>query len=150
MALATPTTTPRKTKMALKRDWRGRLWLLLCCVAPLQTPFYLHKLFLATLETPFYLHKLFLATRLARILSTQTFLATPLHPMLSRQTFARNSCTPDCIYTNFCSQLLYPRFYLHKRFLGTPPQQILSTRSLSRNSSAPRQRPATAYIGTFQ
>ena len=46
----------------------------------------------APLETAFYLHKL--------------FLATPLHLILTTQTFSRNPSGPDSYYTNFFSQLL--------------------------------------------
>ena len=41
----------------------------------------------APLETPFYLHKL--------------FLATPLHLILTTQTVSSNSAAPDSYYTDF-------------------------------------------------
>ena len=67
--------------------------------------FYLHKLFWQLLCTRCYLDKLLLDSPAPRIVSTQTF--------------ARNSCTPDSIYTDIFSQLHRSRFLVHKLRLAT-------------------------------
>ena len=76
LALASPTTAPRKIKMGLEKNPRGPFVLLHCC------------------------------TPRDRILSTQTFFGTPLHLILSTQTFSSNSLAPDSYYTNFFLQPL--------------------------------------------
>ena len=99
LALATPTTTPRKTKMALKRDWRGRLWLR--CVA-------LHR------SRPHFIYTNFFSPR-----SRPHFIYTNVFSQRSR---------PHFIYTNFFSQLNRIGFLLHKLFLATALHLILTTR----------------------
>ena len=129
--------------MPFRRISRGRLWLL-CCVAPPETRFYLHKRFLAPLETRFYLHKPFLATRLHLILSTQTFLATRLHLILSTQTFSRNASAPDSIYTNFSRN----SFALDSYYTDFLRQRRTVTRNATRNSllcTSTLQTPGKAY-----
>ena len=132
------------------------VFVLLCCTAPdpivsTQTflatrldffsrrskPHFIYTNFFSQLDWPgFYLHKLFWPLLCTRCYLDKLLLATPA-PSIVSQTFARNSCTPDCIYTNFCSQLLYPRFYLHKLFLATALHLILTIQTFSRKLHYP-------------
>ena len=142
LALATPSTTPRKTKMALKRDCRGRWRLLLHRSRPhfiytnffsqRSRPHFIYTNFFSQLHWPgSYLHKLFWPLLCTRFYLHKLFLATPVPPILSTQTFSRNSTAADSYYTNFFSQTPLPLLLLHKLTIFQ------------------RQRPATAYIGTF-
>ena len=69
----------RLCMVSLRNDLAWTVVVLCRCVAPLETAFYLHKLFLATPLNLFLLHKL----------------------------FSRNCSAPDSIYTNFFLQLLW-------------------------------------------
>ena len=109
MALATPTTTPRKIKLPLRSISRRRL-LCCCCVAPLETRFYLHKLFLSPLETRFYLHKLFLAPLETRFYLHKQFLAISETDSIYTNFFSHPS-RPHSIYTNFFSLSLGPSIH---------------------------------------
>ena len=113
LALASPTTAPRKIKMGLERNPRGP-FVLLCCtprdrILSTQTFFGtpLH-LILSTqtfssnsLAPDSYYTNFFLQPLCTRFLLHKLFLATPLHLTLTTQTFSSNSSSPDSRYTNF-------------------------------------------------
>ena len=78
LALATPTTAPRKIKLGLEKNPRGPFVCCYCCCTPRD-----------------------------RILSTQTFFGTHLHLILSTQTFSSNSSSPDSYYKLFLATPLH-------------------------------------------
>ena len=129
LALATPTTTPRKTKMALKRDWRGR-WRLLLFLLHRSSPHFIYTNFFSQRSRPnfiytnffsqfhwpgSYLHNFFWPLLCTRFCVHKLFLATPPQRIFTAQTFSRNCSAPDSYYTEILATqtlLLYPRRYL--------------------------------------
>ena len=134
LALATPTTTPRKIKMPLRRV-PGHRWLrcccCCCCCCTPRDPILSTQTFSFTPRDPILSTQTFSFTPRNPILSTQTFSFNPRNPILSTQTFSRNQATKHSEPNPWQSLSSREALYLTQSRLGQIANPIQYSRIVS-------------------